>query len=106
MFGILALTWVLTVIVALVVGIPFAIVAVGLDDGSLSSFLTKGGPSEFGWPFLIVSAIGDVVVTTITYSLSAGVMALLYVDQRIRREALDLDLARAAGLPPGFDDRG
>ncbi|MEU5819503.1 glycerophosphoryl diester phosphodiesterase membrane domain-containing protein [Streptomyces sp. NPDC047803] len=104
MFGILALTWVLTVIVALVVGIPFAIVAVGLDDGSLSSFLTKG-PSEFGWPFLIVSAIGDVVVTTITYSLSAGVMALLYVDQRIRREALDLDLARAAGLP-GFDDRG
>ncbi|WP_329025811.1 glycerophosphoryl diester phosphodiesterase membrane domain-containing protein [Streptomyces sp. NBC_01423] len=104
MFGILALTWVLTVIVALVVGIPFGIVAVGLDDGSLSSFLTEG-TTEFGWPFLIVSAIGDVVVATLTYPLSAGVMALLYVDQRIRREALDLDLARAAGLP-GFDDRG
>jgi len=26
------------------------------------------------------------------------------VDQRIRREALDLDLAKAAGLP-GFDNR-
>ena len=102
-FGILALTWVLTFIVVLVVGIPFGIVAVGLDDGSLSSLLTEG-TSEFGWPFLIVSAIGDVVVATITYPLSAGVMALLYVDQRIRREALDLDLARAAGLP-GFDDR-
>ncbi len=24
---------------------------------------------------------------------------LLYIDQRIRREALDLDLARAAGVP-------
>ena len=27
-----------------------------------------------------------------------GVTVLLYIDQRIRREALDLDLARAAGL--------
>ncbi|MFJ2278252.1 glycerophosphoryl diester phosphodiesterase membrane domain-containing protein [Streptomyces sp. NPDC087866] len=102
-FGVLALTWLLTFIVAMVIGIPFGLVAVGLDDGSLSSFLTDGA-TEFGWPFLIVSAIGDVIVATITYPLSAGVMALLYVDQRIRREALDLDLARAAGLP-GFDDR-
>ncbi|MEU2250530.1 glycerophosphoryl diester phosphodiesterase membrane domain-containing protein [Streptomyces sp. NPDC019224] len=102
-FGILALTWLLTLIVTLVVGVPFGLVAVGLDDGSLSAFLTEGA-TEFGWPFLIVSAIGDVVVAAITYPLSAGVMALLYVDQRIRREALDLDLARAAGLP-GFDDK-
>ncbi|MEV5603081.1 glycerophosphoryl diester phosphodiesterase membrane domain-containing protein [Streptomyces sp. NPDC052299] len=102
-FGILALTWLLTLIVGLVVGIPFGLLAVGVDDGSLSSFLS-GEATEFGWPFLIVSAIGDVVAATITYPLSAGVMALLYVDQRIRREALDLDLARAAGLP-GFDNR-
>ncbi|TRV81600.1 hypothetical protein FKN01_03920 [Streptomyces sp. 130] len=102
-FGILALTWLLTLIVGLVIGIPFGAVAVGVDDGSLSSFLS-GETTEFGWPFLIVSAIGDVVAATITYPLSAGVMALLYVDQRIRREALDLDLARAAGLP-GFDNR-
>lgn len=59
---------------------------------------------DFSWPFLIVSGIGAVITATITYPLSAGVMALLYVDQRIRREALDLDLARAAGLP-GYDTR-
>ncbi|WP_330239026.1 DUF7544 domain-containing protein [Streptomyces sp. NBC_00525] len=101
--GILALTWVLTFFVAMVVGIPFGAVAVALEGGDLGSFLTEG-TTDFGWSFLIVTAIGDVLVTTVTYPLSAGVMALLYVDQRIRREALDLDLARAAGLP-GFDDR-
>ncbi|MFE9854826.1 hypothetical protein [Streptomyces sp. NPDC005780] len=102
-FGILALTWLLTLIVTLVIGMPFGLIAMAVDDGDLSSFLTDGATS-FSWPFLIVSAIGDVVIATITYPLSAGVMALLYVDQRIRREALDLDLARAAGLP-GYDNR-
>ncbi|MFG2567876.1 glycerophosphoryl diester phosphodiesterase membrane domain-containing protein [Streptomyces sp. NPDC048567] len=102
-FGVLALTGLLTLIVGLVVGIPFGLLAVGMDDGSLSSFVSGEG-ADFGWPFLIISALGDVVAATITYPLSAGVMALLYVDQRIRREALDLDLAKAAGLP-GFDNR-
>ncbi|WP_406096391.1 glycerophosphoryl diester phosphodiesterase membrane domain-containing protein [Streptomyces sp. NBC_01013] len=102
-FGILALTSLLTLIVSLVIGIPFGLIAVAVDDGGLHSLLTEG-TANFGWPFLIVSAIGDVVVATIAYPLSAGVMALLYVDQRIRREALDIDLARAAGLP-GYANR-
>ncbi|MYY02843.1 MULTISPECIES: hypothetical protein [unclassified Streptomyces] len=100
-FGILALTMALVLVVAVLVGIPFARIAISADGGTMDSFL-DGSITGFGWPFLIISAIGDVVVTTITYPLYAGVMALLYVDQRIRREALDLDLARAAGLP-GYD---
>ncbi|NEC66887.1 glycerophosphoryl diester phosphodiesterase membrane domain-containing protein [Streptomyces sp. SID9727] len=103
-FGILALTWLLTLVVGLVVGIPFGVVAMGVDDGTLSSLLSGEATTEFGWPFLIITAIGDVVAATLTYPLAAGVTALLYVDQRIRREALDLDLARAAGLP-GFDSK-
>lgn len=102
-FGILALTWLLTIIVTLVIGLPFGIIAMVVDGGGLSAFLTDDANS-FGWPFLIVSGIGDVVISMLTYPLSAGVMALLYVDQRIRREALDLDLARAAGLP-SYDNR-
>ncbi|MDF6042795.1 glycerophosphoryl diester phosphodiesterase membrane domain-containing protein [Streptomyces sp. JH14] len=100
-FGILLLTWLLTLIVTLIIAIPFAIIATVVDGHALSAFLT-GESVEFGWPFLIISGIGDVIVSAITYPLSAGVMALLYVDQRIRREALDLELARAAGLP-GYD---
>ncbi|MFF2407475.1 hypothetical protein [Streptomyces sp. NPDC058092] len=102
-FGILALTWLLTLIVSVVIAIPFSIIAMSVDGGGISSLLTDGS-MDFGWPFLIVSGIGQVITATITYPLSAGVMALLYIDQRIRREALDLDLARAAGLP-GYDTR-
>jgi hypothetical protein len=102
-FGILALTWLLTLIVSLVIAIPFSIIAIAVDGGGINSLLTDGS-MDFGWPFLIVSGIGAVITATITYPLSAGVMALLYIDQRIRREALDLDLARAAGLP-GYDTR-
>ncbi|MFI5746424.1 hypothetical protein ACIBBE_10855 [Streptomyces sp. NPDC051644] len=102
-FGILALTWLLTLIVSVIIAIPFSIIAMAVDGGGIGSFLTDGS-TDFGWPFLIVSGIGQVITATITYPLSAGVMALLYIDQRIRREALDLELARAAGLP-GYDTR-
>ncbi|MFE6667657.1 glycerophosphoryl diester phosphodiesterase membrane domain-containing protein [Streptomyces sp. NPDC057697] len=102
-FGVLLLTVVLTLIVALVITIPFGFIAVIVDGGQIGSALTNGSTS-FGWPFLIISGIGEVIITTITYPLSAGVMALLYIDQRIRREALDLELARAAGVP-GYDTR-
>ncbi|MFE7110644.1 glycerophosphoryl diester phosphodiesterase membrane domain-containing protein [Streptomyces sp. NPDC057575] len=102
-FGILALTGLLTLIVAVVITIPFGFIAMAVDGDGIGSALTDGS-TDFGWPFLIVSSIGEVIIATITYPLSAGVMALLYIDQRIRREALDLELARAAGLP-GYDTR-
>ncbi|MFF8919320.1 hypothetical protein ACF08M_40065 [Streptomyces sp. NPDC015032] len=102
-FGVLALTWLLTLIVSVIIAIPFGVIAMTVDSGGIGSVLTDGS-TNFGWPFLIVSGIGQVITATITYPLSAGVMALLYVDQRIRREALDLDLARAAGLP-GYNTR-
>ncbi|GAA1297326.1 glycerophosphoryl diester phosphodiesterase membrane domain-containing protein [Streptomyces sanglieri] len=102
-FGILALTGLLTLVVAVIVTIPFGFIAMIVDGDGIGSALTDGS-TDFGWPFLIVSGIGEVIISTITYPFSAGVMALLYIDQRIRREALDLELARAAGLP-GYDTR-
>ncbi|MFD6278984.1 glycerophosphoryl diester phosphodiesterase membrane domain-containing protein [Streptomyces sp. NPDC060209] len=100
-FGILALTYLLVIILTLIITIPFGIIAVTVDSGGLSEFLNSRS-TDFGWPFLIVTGIGDVIISTLAYPFTAGVMALLYVDQRIRREALDLDLARAAGVP-GYD---
>ncbi|MDV9197958.1 glycerophosphoryl diester phosphodiesterase membrane domain-containing protein [Streptomyces sp. Wh19] len=102
-FGILALTGLLTLVVTVIVTIPFGFIAMIVDGDGIGSALTDGS-TDFGWPFLIVSGIGEVIISTITYPFSAGVMALLYIDQRIRREALDLELARAAGLP-GYDTR-
>ncbi|MFF2140106.1 glycerophosphoryl diester phosphodiesterase membrane domain-containing protein [Streptomyces sp. NPDC058193] len=101
-FGILALTYLLVIILTLIISIPFGIIAMTVESDGISEFLNSTS-TEFGWPFLIITGIGEVIISTLAYPFTAGVMALLYVDQRIRREALDLDLARAAGVP-GYDD--
>ncbi|GAA4917216.1 hypothetical protein ACFPM3_32700 [Streptomyces coeruleoprunus] len=97
-FGILLLTALLTLVVALIITLPFTFLAYAVDGDGLSD-LFAGKTPEFGWPFLIISGIGAVIASAIMYPISAGVTVLLYVDQRIRREALDLELARAAGVP-------
>ncbi|WP_329399406.1 DUF7544 domain-containing protein [Streptomyces melanogenes] len=103
-FGITLLTLLLTFIVSMIIAIPFTVIGTLVDDGGAGS-LFSGSTSDFGWPFLIITGIGAVIGSAITYPISAGVAALLYVDQRIRREALDLDLARAANLP-GYETPG
>ncbi|MEV8627458.1 hypothetical protein [Streptomyces sp. NPDC051079] len=97
-FGITILTQLLIFLVAMIITIPFAAIAIGTSDGGFGG-LMSGTTPENSWSFLIITGIGGVIVNAITYPISAGVTALLYVDQRIRREALDLELARAAGLP-------
>ncbi|MDN3297510.1 hypothetical protein QWM81_26440 [Streptomyces ficellus] len=106
-FGILTLTMLLMLLISMIIAIPFSIVALAVDGQGLGGLLA-GTPPEFGWPFLIITGIGAVIAASITYPISSGVSVLLYIDQRIRREALDLELARAAGVPgygsPSPDD--
>jgi hypothetical protein len=47
-----------------------------------------------------MQAVGTILANTVTLPFAAAVAVLVYVDQRMRREALDLELARAAGLVP------
>ncbi|WP_394805805.1 glycerophosphoryl diester phosphodiesterase membrane domain-containing protein [Streptomyces fradiae] len=96
-FGILLLTALLTALITVIIVIPFSLIALALSEGGMSGMLEGG--SEYSWSFLIVTAVGGVIASAIMYPISAGVTVLLYVDQRIRREALDLELARAAGVP-------
>ncbi|MFC9596010.1 hypothetical protein ACFTUC_40245 [Streptomyces sp. NPDC056944] len=109
-FGITVLTQLLIFLFAMIIAIPFTVIGFAVDGESFTNLLA-GTATTFGWPFLIVTGIGSVITSAITYPISAGVTVLLYVDQRIRREALDLELARAAGLPgygatPGTDTAG
>ncbi|WP_051653074.1 glycerophosphoryl diester phosphodiesterase membrane domain-containing protein [Kitasatospora cheerisanensis] len=48
---------------------------------------------------IAIMAVCGTLAKTLTIPLTGALLGLLYVDQRIRREALDLELARAAGLP-------
>ncbi|MEV0414802.1 hypothetical protein AB0I68_29310 [Streptomyces sp. NPDC050448] len=97
-FGITALTGLITAFVSAVIIWPLTAVglAIGFSDGGVASL--ENGTATTGWAPLILSAIGAVIAQTITMPIQSGVTVLLYVDQRIRREALDLELARAAGL--------
>ncbi|KAB8161473.1 hypothetical protein FH609_026645 [Streptomyces sp. 3MP-14] len=95
-FGIQLLMLLLVVVVSGIIEFPTAAIA-GFIDGNGTDSLT-GGMSDLTWTYLILSGIGAIIAATITLPISAGVTALLYIDQRIRREALDLELARAAGL--------
>ncbi|NEB74850.1 hypothetical protein G3I40_06325, partial [Streptomyces sp. SID14478] len=95
-FGIQILASIIAGVVASIILVPFSLIAGVVSGDGVGSFLDSGG--DVGWAFLIVSGIGAVVGSTITFPITAGVTVLLYIDQRIRREALDLELARAAGL--------
>jgi hypothetical protein len=91
-FGMYLLATVLASIVSGVLSVPFSILG-GIAGAS-------GGPSAspFGIGPSIASALGTLVSSTVVLPFTSGVVALLYIDRRIRREALDIELARAAGV--------
>lgn len=104
-FGVLLLTQVLVFIVAGIIQVPADVIGQIASGRELSNVLSTDVPT--GWTYLVITGIGAVIASTITLPIGAGVTALLYLDQRIRREALDLELARAAGVPgfaPGRHD--
>ncbi|MFF7865835.1 glycerophosphoryl diester phosphodiesterase membrane domain-containing protein [Streptomyces qaidamensis] len=96
-FGIQLLATLIANVVASIIVIPFTLLAAALSGDGLTGWLNTGVGS-LGWTFLIISGIGSVIGSMITFPITAGVTVLLYIDQRIRREALDLELARAAGV--------
>ncbi|MGW1073225.1 DUF7544 domain-containing protein [Streptomyces sp. NPDC002537] len=90
-FGVQSLAVLLTLVLSMVVQFPVTMIG---------SFVTgtdmAGDPMT--WSSLIFAGIGGAITSTLAFPVTAGVTALLYTDQRIRRESLDLELARAAGV--------
>jgi hypothetical protein len=80
-FGVLALTVLLTVVVSMLVQSVFTALVAGVEPGVGS---------------LVVESLGGVVASFLVTPFSAAVTVLLYIDQRIRRERLDVELAAAA----------
>jgi uncharacterized integral membrane protein len=97
-FGILLLVLLIVLIISQVISVPF----------SLPFFLVGDQPSDSEFLLtLVITALGGIVASTITAPFTAAATVLLYVDRRIRREGLDIDLARAAGVTiPGRTDAG
>ncbi|MFD5543023.1 hypothetical protein ACFWIJ_35715, partial [Streptomyces sp. NPDC127079] len=95
-FGIQFLAGIIANIVSSLAVIPFALLGAVVSGNGFSGFLQSTGDNT-GWTFLVISGIGSVIGSMLTFPINAGVTVLLYIDQRIRREALDLELARASG---------
>ncbi len=98
-FWILLLVNVLAGVIGAVLSLPFAF-------GSFAAgFLTGDGANInlFGLVPLMISALGSILASTITWPFTAAATVLVYVDRRIRREGLDLQLSRAAGVPAPRD---
>lgn len=100
--GIQLLAVLVTLMVSGVLNVPTDLIGRAVAGEDMTGAVSGDIPT--GWAYLTVSAAGGVVASTLTLPISAGVTALLYLDQRIRRESLDVQLARAAGVP-GFTDR-
>lgn len=84
LFGIYLLTTIIVSIVASLIVTPAQIVPLVLSLDPL------------GLPALGLMAVASIIASVLTTPFAAAVTALLYIDVRIRREGLDVELARAA----------
>jgi hypothetical protein len=89
-------------LIASVVAAPFAVITVATGASDLFSQLNNNGDTQsvhVSASTVIVAAVVSVIVTTLTAPFLAGLLTLLYVDRRIRAEALDVQLQQAAAKP-------
>ncbi|OAT67915.1 hypothetical protein AWB85_11920 [Mycobacteroides immunogenum] len=104
LLGILLLTSVIVGLVTTIIGMPFVLV------GEVAAF-AGGDTHNLGPKMLIIfamAAIGAVIAQVISLPFKAAVNVLLYTDQRMRTEALDLVLQTEARTrerlgQPGID---
>ena len=62
---------------------------------------SAGGSANSDYVLLqLLTTLGGIVAGALTYPFAASVATLLYVDLRMRKEGLDIELMRAAGATP------
>jgi hypothetical protein len=92
-FGIWLLAQLLVGVVGGALSVPFTIagqvVGTSMGDDHAALVVTT-----------LLSTVGQVISTTLVAPFSAAILALLYIDLRMRREALDVALIRASGAVP------
>lgn len=94
-FGMLLLVNVIAQVLAGIISVPFTVLTM------LVAFLGGGdGLNVYEIVPLLITSVGTIIASAITWPFTAVSTALIYVDRRMRREALDIELARAAGVAP------
>ena len=90
----------LLLLVTLVVGVAGGILQLPFSiTGQV--FLANSTDDAYGLLiYLLVTSIGNVISSAVLQPFSAAVSALLYIDQRVRKEAYDVELLTRAGILP------
>ena len=97
--GILLLTVVVVYFVMLAVGTPFSLLGnlvIGLDSQGSGDLPSAG----VFFAQQAVASLGSVLGSVLALPFLASVTALIYIDLRMRREGLDVELHRAAAGGP------
>jgi hypothetical protein len=92
--GVRLLAMLIAGVVAAILSLPGVIAVVSSVTGNLDT-----GDVQLSVGAEIAVRLSSLVATTVTAPITAGVLALLYIDRRMRAEALDVALARAAEAP-------
>ncbi|NNH08859.1 hypothetical protein HLB10_17470, partial [Cellulomonas fimi] len=86
LFGIYLLVNILVGIVLQIILVPVSVIAM----------LVTQDPTATSFGSVVINGIGTTVGLTLATTFTAAVVALLYIDVRMRREGLDIELGRAA----------
>jgi hypothetical protein len=90
LLGIVLLTSLLVGFAGAILGAPFSITG---------QILLTGDSSHGLQAYVLLTSLGSVITSSVVQPFVAAVTALLYVDQRIRKEAYDVELLTRAGIP-------
>jgi hypothetical protein len=90
----------LLLLVTLVVAVAGGILRLPFSLAGQVVLTTSGEEGHGLLLYLLVTGIGTVISSAIVQPFVAAVSALLYVDQRIRKEAYDVELLGRAGILP------
>jgi hypothetical protein len=78
-----------------IIQLPFT-----LGSGVFSQMLNPAKVTVPGTGDLLLASAGQIIAGTISIPFIALVTVIVYLDQRMRREGMDIELARAAGVQP------
>lgn len=91
--GILVLAGIITAVAQALLIVPAELVSFAIGSANPDDPVAVAGYSP---PQVLLSAIASIVASAVVYPFTAGVGTLLYIDHRMRREGLDVELARVA----------
>ncbi|HMH92413.1 MAG TPA: glycerophosphoryl diester phosphodiesterase membrane domain-containing protein [Streptosporangiaceae bacterium] len=95
-FGILLLTVIVVGLAAFILELPFDILKGVLGAGSVTPVSLSGAATSASAAGIIVGGIGGIIASAIVRPVSSGVIVMLYLDMRMRKEGLDLALRNVA----------